>query len=633
MSVSSQGSFSRKQSLSPTSPTVKLNQTTAAATTTLISTSNIAATTTLSSSSSAAATTAAAIIESGITRTNLKVSFKDRFKSLHKELVKEEKTTSSNESSFDAKQHLIPSTSTAKPKKPSTTQQLKDKIKSFGHHNTPKDELTPWSKLKLATVVSLGGSYTSLNNNLAEDSPKLSKTSIKSSMPVDLNTVAHKLDDPSSTPTNSPVANEIPKYKYDSKQKKHHHHYHHQNQQHHQHQKIGDSDLKSDMNFTALQPVASSKVKRKPKSFQLSKPKSYRSVDDLSPEYSGLPFVKKLKILNERIKLAELESVMQTRSLSLDCTDSNNSTDMVEVLTRSHSEASCMIRPNMDTLASPSPVILNAPLKSPLSPESNETLERKKLKSILKKLSEDRLSQQSVASEAKSGGGDRQDMKRLMRAQTLEGYVARRTKFTKSVTFNHTLSSPPSATLPEEPEESQKHSPPSSSFPTAFTSASIQTSPLPVYSISNAQTLDNSQNLLIHHQNINININSDTISTNRFNYSDDDAPTTNAFAQQLPSDILTTTTTTTTSATTERIDENIKIQPPSPETQPSNQPQHQPSTQFKNSINKSNNNNNTYSDSSTGTLAFLSDSYGERKLIKGTFLNFERNLFRLERLF
>ncbi|XP_070491937.1 uncharacterized protein Cngl isoform X8 [Chironomus tepperi] len=136
LSVSSQGSFSRKASLSPTSPTFKKDT--------------------------------ATTCELGISRTNLKVSFKDRIKNLQKESTKEEKP-GSNES-LDIKQHLLPSTSssllsstsTAKPKKPSTTKQLRDKIRSFGH--IPKDELTPWSKLKLATVVSLGGSYTSLSS-------------------------------------------------------------------------------------------------------------------------------------------------------------------------------------------------------------------------------------------------------------------------------------------------------------------------------------------------------------------------------------------------------------------------------------------------------------------------------------
>lgn len=83
------------------------------------------------------------------------------------------------------------------------------------------------------------------------------------------------------------------------------------------------------------------------------------------------------------------------------------------------------------------------------SPESNETVERRHLKSILKKLSADE----------DAGDGDRLpksgrrafslrrrgpiDLKRLMRAPTVEGYVARHTKLTKSVTFDReTLPSP-----------------------------------------------------------------------------------------------------------------------------------------------------------------------------------------------
>lgn len=514
------------------------------------------------------------------------MSFKDRIKNLQKESTKEE-TPGSNES-LEAKQHLLPSTSsslsssttttTAKPKKPSTSKQLRDKIRSFGH--IPKDELTPWSKLKLATVVSLGGSYTSLSNNIAEDSPKLSKTSIKSSMPVNLNSITNKLDEPSSFPSYKEL-----NLKGDHKTS------------------VSDSELKSD---------TADAIKRKPKPFKLSEPKNYRSVDDLSPEYSGLPFVKKLKILNERQKLAELESAIQTtRSMSLDCTDSSNSSEMIEILTRSHSEASCMIRPKLNATLS-SPIASVAPLpnahhpsgKLPLSPESNETLERKQLKSILKKLSEDRLSQNVSTLKC----GDRQDMKKLMRAQTLEGYVARRTKFTKSVTFNHTLSSPPSTTLTEEPEESLKLSPlNSSSYPPVFSPSPNQ----PYKSITtNAQdlsthTVDNSHHLhqhhhQIHHQNIiNTNINISDISTNRFNYSDDAA----IVVQPPPFD----------ESVVQKI-ENIQQQPPTTLLPPSSR------QQLYNNYNLSNNIN---THSTMGTLAFLSDNYAERKLIKGILIYFD----------
>lgn len=69
---------------------------------------------------------------------------------------------------------------------------------------------------------------------------------------------------------------------------------------------------------------------------KLQQTKMYASVDDLSPEYCGLPFVKKLKILNERQKLAELEKAV--RSSSLDCGE-NTEMAFDGNLTRSHSEA------------------------------------------------------------------------------------------------------------------------------------------------------------------------------------------------------------------------------------------------------------------------------------------------------
>lgn len=163
------------------------------------------------------------------------------------------------------------------------------------------------------------------------------------------------------------------------------------------------------------------------------KNKSYVSVEDLSPEYGMLPFVKKLKILNERQKLAELEKeVKKARSSSLDCADTIMERD---VLTRSNSEGSSVGRHSFGSNQTDLPY--NQCLdqsQNPLSPESNETLERQNLKSILKKLSEDAQNQEPP------------HFKRLIRAPTIEGYAARHSKFAKSVTFNRdTLTSPPNS--------------------------------------------------------------------------------------------------------------------------------------------------------------------------------------------
>ncbi|VVD00624.1 unnamed protein product [Leptidea sinapis] len=161
----------------------------------------------------------------------------------------------------------------------------------------------------------------------------------------------------------------------------------------------------------------------------LSREKKYRSIDDLSPEYGGLPFVKKLKILNERQKLAELEKVVKIRSSSLDCAGSSEDL-LADTLTRSHSEGSTMDKRKFKRKS----------LDSCESHESNETLERRTLKSILKKLSEDVTPTESPQRSS--------ELRKLIRAPTIEGYAARHSKFAKSVTFHrHTLPSPPHSAI------------------------------------------------------------------------------------------------------------------------------------------------------------------------------------------
>ncbi|KAL1129877.1 hypothetical protein AAG570_012821 [Ranatra chinensis] len=176
----------------------------------------------------------------------------------------------------------------------------------------------------------------------------------------------------------------------------------------------------------------------------LGKPKIYKSIDDLSPEYSGLPFVKKLKILNERQKIAELERDQFVRSSSL---DSAGSVSEPRELTRSHSEAVAIevVLRNREAAAGPT------------SPEeSDETPERRKLKSILKKLS---TAARDPAGRSSPLESDYSEMKRLMRAQTVEGYAARHSKLTKSVTFDRagSDSSPSPNLLLSQPPNAPSH--------------------------------------------------------------------------------------------------------------------------------------------------------------------------------
>ncbi|CAG9831940.1 unnamed protein product [Diabrotica balteata] len=205
--------------------------------------------------------------------------------------------------------------------------------------------------------------------------------------------------------------------------------------------KESPEELKSKIE-TEVMVAPVEKPKLKPNLFLTRRTKHYRSIDDLSPEYGPLPFVKKLKILNERQKLEELELVMKTRSFSLDIPD-NQSFDN-DTLTRSHSEGSSMHheqhRTDKNFLTAP---LTSSPLHS--SNESNETIERRNLKSILKKLSED-TKEKDVNDAAMPEKIDSTEFKRLMRAPTIEGYAARHSKLSKSVTFNRdTLQSPPNS--------------------------------------------------------------------------------------------------------------------------------------------------------------------------------------------
>lgn len=167
------------------------------------------------------------------------------------------------------------------------------------------------------------------------------------------------------------------------------------------------------------------RIVNRPKVLHLDSTKiRYDSINDLSPEYAGLSFVKKLKILNERQKLAELEEKAFLRSASLDSDGSKTLKDVAYCsggvqLTRSHSEA-VALELVMRTQKSRKPRQSSSSV-TPVD-ECNETAERIRLKDILKKLSSNHF------------GGDRADQ--LMSSQTVEGYAARHSKLTRNVTFN-----------------------------------------------------------------------------------------------------------------------------------------------------------------------------------------------------
>lgn len=162
------------------------------------------------------------------------------------------------------------------------------------------------------------------------------------------------------------------------------------------------------------------RIVQRPKVLHLDGTKRrYDSINDLSPEYSGLSFVKKLKILNERQKLADLEEKAFLRSSSLDSAGCKNipNVSYFSQLTRSHSEAVALevVLRNQN--------LRKSQLSTATTPdECNETAERIRLKNILKKLS------------SNCYGNDR--VNQLMNSQTIEGYAARHSKMTRNVTFN-----------------------------------------------------------------------------------------------------------------------------------------------------------------------------------------------------
>ncbi|CAG7819419.1 unnamed protein product [Allacma fusca] len=334
---------------------------------------------------------------------------------------------------------------------------------------------------------------------------------------------------------------------------------------------MGDSSS-SDSNSLAYRPSERPSVLH----FKQKNQKTYGSVDDLSPEFSRLPFIKKLKILNERQKIAELllsktSNTVLTRSTSEGSSETpvpgNTESTMHSVLmgrrTQSSSEqyttdviipslppdhplfflppltpsnenepddssatqcltekqdsstsrsktipkpfictpsthstaATATSSPAATTIATPAnTTTTRAPtfptpattittpvpatttiiatttttsltvratadnmegsmpskdlsLSPPLSPEGNETPERRNLKSILKKLAEESASLESSEDETGKGGsggsgsstagsnkGSSIDYQ-LLKAPTLEGYAARHSKFAKNVTF------------------------------------------------------------------------------------------------------------------------------------------------------------------------------------------------------
>lgn len=150
--------------------------------------------------------------------------------------------------------------------------------------------------------------------------------------------------------------------------------------------------------------------------------RDYNSIDDLSPEYTVLPFVKRLKILNERQKIAELQKALTT--------------SVASVSSSQEAAGSITVAKHPSVSTSPVPAVT----VDKTIAESNETPERVSLKKMLKSASRKELLPQ-----------DQTNRMKLLRSQTVEGYAVRHANFTKlnhqRLKNNHriaqTLPSPP----------------------------------------------------------------------------------------------------------------------------------------------------------------------------------------------
>ena len=167
--------------------------------------------------------------------------------------------------------------------------------------------------------------------------------------------------------------------------------------------------------------------------------RDYKSIDDLSPEYTCLPFVKRLKILNERQKIAELQRALTV----VQSTDSGDNEDEKTDQGSSQSSASAAL-----PATTSSPVPDSGDNKRPstsriASHEGNETPERVNLKKMLRSMSGMELLPSM----------DQHNRMRLLRSQTVEGYALRHASFTSSSYRNKNWRQGMAQTLPSPPTD------------------------------------------------------------------------------------------------------------------------------------------------------------------------------------
>lgn len=360
----------------------------------------------------------------------VKVSFRDRVKSLRFQNSK-----ASSSISFQAdidnkinreKQHMISNVVPSKYNRGLALPNEDDKniATDVAIRSGDTTSVMPsWSKLKKATVVSnCVSSHASPSNNINESASSGSQ-SIRIAKAKPTKNVSAITDNRNAIDPSIPVG------RYENER--------------------NDRICFSDSEVKNVEP-SRSKSKLRPKLYKdHGRSKSYRSVGDLpSLDFSGFPLVKRMRIFSQGKKLTELKTLMRnTPSLSLDNTKIGVEIEL-ESLIRGHGEGLRMSQTKQSTKAITSKALAMEPTSVTIVPivplgtshqistESYETHERNQLKSILKKKSEEKQSIGQQSTEVYKG---------LLKAPTVEGYVARHNIFLKKVTFTSTLSSPPTS--------------------------------------------------------------------------------------------------------------------------------------------------------------------------------------------
>lgn len=169
--------------------------------------------------------------------------------------------------------------------------------------------------------------------------------------------------------------------------------------------------------------------------------RDYNSIDDLSPEYTVLPFVKRLKILNERQKIAELTralTVVKRNSVDFSASDHHDGDkDKPTASDQDPGACTALVPVDPQTEATVKVVVNTHEENDTKAIENNETPERVNLKKMLKTMSRSDLFLPQ----------DQQNRMKLLRSQTVEGYAVRHANFAKlksQAGMAHTLPSPPS---------------------------------------------------------------------------------------------------------------------------------------------------------------------------------------------